>query len=388
MKERVLITDAQMRSSLAIIRSLGKKGIEVTGAEETKFAPGLYSKFCKYKYIYPSPKDEKQFINSLLKKIKDNSYNVIFPVADLAIKAIINYEKLISKYTKIALPTNEIFIKGFDKAITLDIARKNKILHPKTFTVNNTEDIYNIREELDYPLVIKPRISFGSRGKVVCNSFSSLLKNFNLIRNIYGNVLIQDYIPYGGELGVYTLFNYDSEPRGLTVQKRLRSYPISGGPSTYRMTIKNKISDKCVNIAFRLLKAMKWSGIAMVEFRIDARDGIPKLMEVNPRFWGSLNLSILAGVNFPYLLYKLMIEGDIKPVLDYKKGIKCRWLLPGYLLWFFYSSKNITNLKKFLKLRTNYDIISIKDFKPIIGFFLATLRYAGDTDMWRFVIRR
>lgn len=388
MKGRVLVTDAQMRSSLAIIRSLGKKRIEVTGAEETKFATGLYSKFCKYKYIYPSPKEEKQFINSLLKKIKNNNYNVIFPVADLTIKAIINYEKIISKYTKIALPTKETFIKGYDKAITLDIAKNNNIPHPKTFTVNNTDDIYNIRDELNFPLVIKPRISFGSRGKIICNSFNTLLKEFKLIRNIYGNVLIQDYIPNGGEIGVYTLFNYDSKPRGLTVQKRLRSYPISGGPSTYRITIKNKFSEKCVNIAFRLLKVMKWYGIGMVEFRIDARDGIPKLMEVNPRFWGSLNLSILAGVNFPFLLFKLITEGDVKPVMDYKRGVKCRWLLPGDLLWFFYSPKNTTNLKKFLNFKTNYDIISINDIKPTIGFLLATLRYAGDINMWRFVLRR
>jgi len=43
----------------------------------------------------------------------------------------------------------------------------------------------------------------------------------------------------------------------------------------------------------------------MVEFRVDARDGTAKLMEVNPRFWGSLQLSILSGADFPYLLYNL-----------------------------------------------------------------------------------
>ena len=44
-----------------------------------------------------------------------------------------------------------------------------------------------------------------------------------------------------------------------------------------------------------------------IEFRIDSRDGVPKIMEVNPRFWGSLQLSILSGVDFPYLLYKALL---------------------------------------------------------------------------------
>ena len=67
----------------------------------------------------------------------------------------------------------------------------------------------------------------------------------------------------------------------------------------------------------------------MVEFKKDPRDGQCKLMEINPRFWGSLELSVLSGVNFPYLLYRMETEGDIEPVIDYKEGIRCRWLLPG-----------------------------------------------------------
>ena len=103
-------------------------------------------------------------------------------------------------------------------------------------------------------------------------------------------MLVQEYIPNGGELGVYTLFDNQSVPRALSVQRRLRSYPVSGGPSTLRETIRNDASRLATDIAFRLLTKMQWTGVAMVEFRIDARDGMPKLMEVNPRFWGSLQL--------------------------------------------------------------------------------------------------
>jgi predicted ATP-grasp superfamily ATP-dependent carboligase len=126
----------------------------------------------------------------------------------------------------------------------------------------------------------------------------------------------------------------------------------------------------------------------MVEFRIDARDGIPKLMEINPRFWGSLQLSILAGVDFPCLLYRMMIRGDVKPALHYEEGVRCRWLLPGDILWFMSSPRKLHNLREFLTFDTPDDIISKSDPGPTYGFMLATLRYLPSREMWKYVLRR
>jgi predicted ATP-grasp superfamily ATP-dependent carboligase len=132
---------------------------------------------------------------------------------------------------------------------------------------------------------------------------------------------------------------------------------------------------------------MKWRGVAMVEFRIDPRDNTPKLMEVNPRFWGSLHLSILSGVDFPHMLYKLEKEGDVSPVMDYRAGVKCRWLLPGDILWYASSPGKIKNLPRFLEI-TNDDIMSLDDPGPTFGFALATMRYMFDLNMWKFILRK
>jgi len=386
---KVIVCDAQMRSSLAVIRSLGKKEIEVTAGEETRFATGFFSKYCKHKVVYPSPKKNKEeFVNYLIKILQKNNYDALFPVADACLEPIINNEEEISKYTRIALPPRKIFMKAYDKQITLKIATENNIPHPKTYFVNDLDELYNIENKLEYPAVIKPRISSGRRGIEICNSFDELITNYKKIHSEYGKLLIQELIPYGGEFGVYILFNYNSEPRAITVQRRLRSYPVSGGPSTLRETFKNEISEKSVETAFKLLKAMKWVGVAMVEFRIDARDGTPKLMEVNPRFWGSLQLSILAGVDFPYLLYKMIIDGDVEPVLDYKEGVRCRWLLPGDILWFLSAPNKLKNFKEFLKFNTPDDILSWEDPGPTFGFMLATTRYLFDKEMRKFVLRR
>ena len=87
-------------------------------------------------------------------------------------------------------------------------------------------------------------------------------------------------------------------------------------------------------ITRKLFKGLRWNGVAMVEFKIDKRDNLPKLMEINPRFWGSLALPIYAGVDYPYLLFQLARGEKVKKVEQYKVGVKARWLLLGDLLWF------------------------------------------------------
>ena len=387
MNRNVLVTDAQMRSSLAVIRSLGKRGLNVTAGEETRFTTGFFSKYCSNKVVYFNPtNEEEKFVENILDIVKNNDYDVVFPVADNCLKPIIQNREEFNKYTKIALPDNEIFMKAYDKGNTLKIAIENNIPCPKTYF--NIDELYENQEKLTYPLIIKPRISSGSRGLKTCRSFDDLISNYKELQEKFGALLVQEYIPYGGEMGVYTLFNFESEPRAVTAQQRIRSYPVSGGPSTLRKTIKNEISEEAIKIGFKLLRAMKWSGVGMVEFRIDERDGSLKLMEVNPRFWGSLQLSILSGVDFPYMLYRLFMDGDVEPILDYKEEVYCRWLLPGDILWFLNAPNKLKNLNKFLRWDTQDDIISREDIGPTFGFFVATVRYIFDIEMWKFVLRR
>ncbi|KAF5041169.1 ATP-grasp domain-containing protein [Methanoculleus sp.] len=385
----VFVTDAQMRSSLAVIRSLGKQGLDVTAGEETRYATGAFSRYCNRRLVYPSPKrKEEQFIEYLLETLRSTETDAIFPVADACLKPIIDHEEEISRYTQIALPPRDIFMKGYDKGVTLRIALDNGIPCPRTFFPENPDDAARIAGEIDYPVVVKPRVSSGRRGVRVCRDPETLIQAYAASASEFGPVVIQEFIPYGGELGVYTLLNERSELRAVTVQRRIRSYPISGGASTLRETIKDERSQAATEIALHLLKAMRWSGVAMVEFRIDARDGSLKLMEVNPRFWGSLHLSILSGVDFPYLLYQMLRDGDVEPVPDYQEGVECRWLLPGDILWYLSAPKTWQNLKEFLRFNTPDDILSLHDPGPTLGFVLATARYALDSEMWRFVLRR
>jgi len=118
-------------------------------------------------------------------------------------------------------------------------------------------------------------------------------------------------------------------------------------------------------------------------------------MEINPRFWGSLALAMAAGVDFPSLLYEMAIDGDVKPVLDYRVGVKARWFLPGDLIvlveTLISGRKKVKDLLSFLKFYERgmvYDELSLDDLNAIPGLFLQLIgQFLEPKGMQRYVLR-
>jgi predicted ATP-grasp superfamily ATP-dependent carboligase len=105
---------------------------------------------------------------------------------------------------------------------------------------------------------------------------------------------------------------------GMSAQK-IREYPVNQGTMTYGFST---YEPELVENATDLLKKWNWYGAAEVEIKIDSKDGIPKLIEVNPRFWQHLQLSISCGLDLPFLLYQIAIDEDVDYPATYKKGVK------------------------------------------------------------------
>ncbi len=387
---KVLVTDAGCRNSVSAIRSLGRNGIEVTGGEESRFAIALFSKYCKRKLIYPSPgKSPKEWLRFIVKELKKGHYDMILPIDDQATLLVSKNKKILSRYTRVPVADYDVFIKAWDKAETLKLAIEKDIPCPKTYFVESLEMLDKLSQEISFPVVIKPRISSGTRGIVYVAKREEFCSRYLRIHKRYEFPIVQEYIPQEGQAyGVSTLLNKDSEVRAVFIHKRLREFPVSGGPSTLRESV---WKPELAKLGIKLLQAMNWYGVAMVEFKEDPRDGIPKLMEVNPRFWGSLELARLAEVDFPYLLYKMEMEGDIKLVTEYKVGVRCRWLLPGDILHFIANPnrfKMSPNFFNFFANNTGYDILSWDDPGPAFGFFFALARDVFNSEKWKDVFER
>ena len=366
--ERVLVTDGRSRASLSVVRSLGKRGLKITCGEAFNCST-FYSKYSD-RFLYPAPdKQPELFVKSILDLVENKKYEAIIPIRDDATLLLSKNKDLFRDFVKIPVADYETLCIGRDKSQTIKLALKNNVPCPKTYFPENANDLLRFQDELEFPLVIKPHESSGSRGIKVVNSFEELLIEYSKVVSEFGPAMVQEFIPYNGAYGVSMLFN-KGEPRAIFTHKRLRQYPESGGPSTLRESVRYPEIEE---YSTRLLKKVNWHGVAMVEFRIDARNNEPKLMEINPRFWGSLELAVVSGVDFPYLLYQMAVNGDVEPVTDYKIGKKVRWLLGDTLL--FLSSKNkLKKLPEFLDFRgIDDDLLSFTDPFPVIGTMIESL---------------
>ncbi len=133
--------------------------------------------------------------------------------------------------------------------------------------------------------------------------------------------MLQECVPGRGQ-GVFAIYNHGKSIAFFSHQ-RLREKPPWGGVSV--LSESTEADPALLKHAKSLLDAANWHGVAMVEFKVDG--DTPYLMEINTRFWGSLQLAIDAGVDFPWLLYQIACSQPIEPIKDYKTGVRLRWLL-------------------------------------------------------------
>ncbi|HEX2056701.1 MAG TPA: ATP-grasp domain-containing protein, partial [Nitrospiraceae bacterium] len=202
---------------------------------------------------------------------------------------------------------------------------------PKTVKVNQDTELRAAAERIGFPLAMKSSSSERITDDRILPTPSTkyVLRGDDLehqcgrMESSSGPRLLQEFVP-GEGYGIFALFN-GGKPRAWFAHRRLRDVVATGSGSAFRESI--PIDGHMKEYAERLLTALQWHGVAMVEFKLDSRDHVPKLMEVNGRFWNSLPLAIAAGVDFPFLLYRLAVDGDIEPVESYEVGVRCRWLL-------------------------------------------------------------
>jgi len=325
----------------------------------------------------------------MIKEIKKNQYECLYPMEEETLRLLAQHQSEISKYTYLLIPDAQKIEFVRDKGNLLRFAEAHGIPIPKTLYDPPTPTLPPWGGGAGEGYVIKPRISSGSFGIAYVKKREDLIPLYQKVHVQYPFPLIQEWIPDGGgTFGFSALLDHASHVKAAFVHKKLRMYPVQGGPSTLREGVEHP---QIMELGLSLLRALKWVGVAMAEFKVDPRDGIPKLMEINPRFWGSLHLAIISGVDFPYLILKMARGEPFDPVLNYILGRRCRWLLFGDILHFRDNPHRFhlrPSFFRFFAPDTSYDIISKEDPLPILGAMGTFFTFLYDPEMKRFLERR
>ena len=207
---------------------------------------------------------------------------------------------------------------------------------------------------LPFPIVIKPshsRVSTGNGWQSTSVSYAKDLEELHrLLEGLpeYCFPLALQRRISGPGLGIFLCMEHGKTVASFA-HRRIREKPPSGGVSVLRESVRPH--QEALDYAERLLSDLKWHGVAMVEFKLEKETGTPFLMEINGRFWGSLQLAIDSGIDFPAILLRSIQGNRVTPIADYQCGIRSRWFWGDVDLLLMYLSKS----RKSLNLPENHE---------------------------------
>ncbi|HEX6533141.1 MAG TPA: ATP-grasp domain-containing protein [Gemmatimonadaceae bacterium] len=326
---RVLITDGEQRAALAMVRSLGRAGHEVwvVSARARSLAGG--SRWARGEALVADPlAAPERFTADVLALIARWRIDTLLPVSEPALLALLPARDDMPGVL-LPFPTVEVFRRLCDKGELMAAAPRAGIAVPEQRTLATPGDAGALDPAaVEYPVVLKPSRSVGEhdgrRAKLAVRHAASPAELEAALAELGAEaypLLLQRRI-VGPGVGIF-LLDWGGRALATFAHRRIREKPPSGGISVYRESI--AAEPGLVARSRALLEPFGWCGVAMVEYKLDARTGTPYLMEVNGRFWGSLQLAIDAGVDFPRLLVDAASGAPVAPVRDYRVGVRSRW---------------------------------------------------------------
>ncbi len=328
---KAIVLDGETRAALAVTRSLGRAGVDVTVLASEARSLASSSRYAARSHRVPDPNDEpERFCDALRAYCREREPAVWLPLTDASLTLV---SAIRGSLVGAALPFPEdhALAAAWNKEETLRVSAAAGLATPRYDVLRSRRDAEAAAVTHEFPVVLKPRFSrwrapdgslrTGTVARV--ERAEDLVPAWEKLHEGIPDPLLQPFIP-GSGMGVFALAE-----RGHVVatcaHRRLREFPPSGGVSVLRESV--PVPEVLGRATTALLESLAWHGVAMLEFRVDARDGTPFVMEINPRFWGSLQLAIDAGLDFPHLVYRLACGEHLEGPLTARTGVRSRWIL-------------------------------------------------------------
>lgn len=326
----VLITDGTERAALAAARALTAAGYEVHVAARRAWSLAGVSRGVQRCVLTTDPfADPSGYVAELNHAITGRGIRILLPMTDVSVEAVLEHRPLVPPEVLLPLPDLQTYRRASDKLQVLELARSAGFAVPETTVLDwaGQEELWP--DEL-FPAVVKPHRSVitvegrrRSLGVTFVRDSSECRRALALLPPAAFPVLLQRRVVGVGE-GLFAL-RWEGRTVARFAHRRLREKPPAGGVSVYRESI--ALDPHLVSAGERLLDALDWKGVAMIECKRDAQTGRHVIMEVNGRFWGSVQLAIDAGIDFPSLLVQCVLGNPpLSPAeTGYRIGVRSRW---------------------------------------------------------------
>ena len=333
---RVLVLDGNENQAVACVRSLARAGHEVCVGSDCSWSKAGWSRFARGAFRYVAPqRDAEAFVESVARETVRARGTLVLPMTErTTLPLSARREKIFEAGGRMVLPAHATVVRAFDKRQTTRLAESLGLTVPQTALICDREQAVAFAERARFPVVLKPRTSEevtaggalrATGGPVYARDAREFVAAFDELTRRCSSLLAQEFVE-GAGAGYFALMR-EGEVRLEFAHRRVRDVRPTGSGSAVRESVAVQTALREAGLA--VLRALRWHGVAMVEFRVRA-DGVPVFLEVNGRFWNSLPLAVYAGADFPAMLAEMAERGDTEPRFDYRAGVRCRWLLGDF----------------------------------------------------------
>jgi predicted ATP-grasp superfamily ATP-dependent carboligase len=333
-RRRVMVLDGNERAALAATRSLVRAGHAVLAVGRSRFTLAGIARGAQSAVVRADPLADARGYAADVATLADAwRAEVLLPVTDASVEALLEHRDCIDGRIALPFPTLAAYRLASDKVTMLGRARDAGLAVPDSEVIEHAGDIERAIERaiarVRYPVVLKPHRSVAQGADGIRRKLSVLFAaNAAELRAAAGALpacafplLVQHRVRGPGE-GVFAL-RWGGATVALFAHRRLREKPPAGGVSVYRESI--QVDPALAAAATHMLGALDWQGVAMIECKRDAATGRHVFMEVNGRLWGSLQLAIDAGLDFPAILVACATGSPPPANVSFTPGIRTRW---------------------------------------------------------------
>jgi predicted ATP-grasp superfamily ATP-dependent carboligase len=333
-KLAVLIPDGENEHVLWTARSLAhSKQVRLYILSNKRWTPVRFSRHCRLYKFRPIGTEREARLHALAEIAQRVPVDVILPVGEEGVQFAAAERDALSKLAALPpLPGLESLSIARNKWLLNQFARKHNLPAPESALVTLDAAFDQHISDLPYPVLLKPTSLTDGQGIRRFETPADLRRflegqDSTLFKDQY---LVQAFVP-GSDVGLSVLCR-DGEILAFTMQRGIISAAHRFGPLMAMEFVKQ---DDVLEVGQRLVSALRWSGVAHIDFRRDSRDGQAKIVEMNARYWGSLLGSLVAGVNFPYLAC-LAAQGIQFPTPEYRlsKYVYATTVFREGLRWF------------------------------------------------------
>jgi len=301
----VLVTDGIMKKSLAVVRTIAPHTSRTGVISSYRISMAGVSRHVDRQHQIDRS-EPLEYVRSLNDVIDRFGYEYLLPVGGWATRALVVHRSELAPDIEVVLPDRAAMRTAQRKWETYRLAKRLDVPTPGTAQVTSLADEQRMIDEYGFPLVIKPPTESAPKYVEYAESAAELQNKIKTYRRRYDtDPLVQEYLP-GDGCGFFALY-LDGDCAESYTHTRIRESPPSGGIST---CAESKQSAQLRDPGRLLLDTLDWNGPAMVEFKRDA-DDTPNLIEINPKLWGSLDLGIASGLDFPSALLRYMAADEL-----------------------------------------------------------------------------